>query len=306
MANKVPLLITKESDFLSFLHSDMLYRLLEDQRPRLDFFKCSVPEQEALKEIWKKGVANVGDNEQNVVLVRCGWVSSENGRIFLHCPLSKQLILMAMHKNIHRPSADLFHNLPEFIQQFLSILDSTWMKQTMTKDESGTILESIWQKEFYRIGSQILRNSSTISVEVSRGQVGGQDFKTCNGAKLDFYINGDRQWAIEFLIRGELTNKQESRAKEHEQRFREKYKSIPYKQCLLLDFRPRKFGPYDDFQDLHNNLLPRTVFLPNYWIVVYDEKSFEEMRVTKYDQNGNFLECITLQLVQSVECMQLT
>jgi len=203
-----------------------------------------------------------------------------------------------MHKDARRPITDSFTNLSEFMHQFLSMLDSTWMKQTMTKEEkTKTILESMWQSEFYRIGSQILKNASQISVTVQTGVIANAEFKIAG--KVDFYINSERQWAVEFLIRGELAEKNVTRAVEHEGRFTKKYAALPHSERLLLDFRPQRFAPYFDFQDISfAGSPPRQKFLQNYWVVVYPA-DFEFIKITKYDNYGDFKGETTLKLLAS-------
>jgi len=153
----------------------------------------------------------------------------------------------------------------------------------------------MWQSEFYRIGSQLLKNDTQISVTVQTGEIDQEEFKI-NG-KVDFYINSNRQWAVEFLIRGELMNKNVSRAEEHEGRFTEKYAYLPHKERLLLDFRPQEFGPYPDFQDISKaGCPPHKKFLQNYWVVVYPA-NYEFLKITKYDNNGSFKDEIAIQLL---------
>jgi len=203
---------------------------------------------------------------------------------------------MAMHKNICRPDKDTFEHVADLMHYFLSSLMSKWMKNTMSiyVADKISILEAMWQKEFYRIASQKLSSSSTINVEVTHGNIDQQAFKI-NG-KIDFYIDGQRQWAIEFLIRGDKEKEGLSDAQEHANRFQNKYKSLPRKEYLLVDFRPSKIV-YVDFLEYNNNnniakeqpkLVPKRKFLPNYWIVVYDTDKYEKLDIYKYDQYGNF------------------
>jgi len=90
-----------------------------------------------------------------------------------------------------------------------------------------------------------------------------------------------------------------SRAKEHEGRFSDKYQNLPTKDHLLVDFRPARFGPYKDFQDLANEKVPPLPkFLPNYWIVVYNDE-YKWIRVTKYSATGDFQEQYEYKLLDS-------
>ncbi|POG80088.1 hypothetical protein GLOIN_2v1521386, partial [Rhizophagus irregularis DAOM 181602=DAOM 197198] len=61
------------------------------------------------------------------------------------------------------------------------------LRKTLRVGSEGRILEQTWQKEFYRIGTQVLGRDHFLSWEV--GSVFG-----CEG-KIDFYVE-EFEWAI--------------------------------------------------------------------------------------------------------------
>jgi len=202
---------------------------------------------------------------------------------------------MAMHKNICRPNTDSYDTLSQLMYNFLSSLDSNWMQDTMSifVADKTSILEAAWQKEFYRFASQNLCANSTVSVEVTHGKIEQKEFKI--DGKVDFYIDGSRQWAVEFLIQGHITKGGVSAAEEHANRFNSSYKNLPWKECLLVDFRP-KTKIYMDFIESYIEIseekkIPvyKKRFLPNYWIVVYDNTNYDKLDIFMYDKNGNLI-----------------
>ncbi|EXX79029.1 hypothetical protein RirG_009560 [Rhizophagus irregularis DAOM 197198w] len=68
------------------------------------------------------------------------------------------------------------------------------LRETLGFGYDGRILEQMWQKEFYRIGTRVLGNDKFLSCDV--GSVFG-----CEG-RIDSYVN-ELEWAIELLRDGE-------------------------------------------------------------------------------------------------------
>jgi len=243
----------------------------------------------------------------------------------LSVTLSKQLFLMAMLNDQTGPLTDDFgDDLSKFMLAFLHHLDKTWMENTLTKSTSNVILESMWQYEFYRFAKSSLCISSSVSVEVSRGEVDGMRFDI--SGRLDFYINTDRQWAIEFLIEGEkeVTNTEpntdaddgskrkkrkrnsssstviQTQAEAHVSRLSigGKYVPIPRKKALVVDFRPKLAEGSYEFQDKDNNNAPRPKGLPNYWVVIY-ARDFSLLEVIRYNEEGTCLGTKSILLLNS-------
>jgi hypothetical protein len=123
-----------------------------------------------------------------------------------------------------------------FLIEVLKRFDSKLLQQCKSFGCNGTLLEYMWQKEFYRCAFSLLPTSRySISPEV------GYVFEI--PGRIDFYVNNGLQWAIELV-------KDSDKLKEHI----EKFKTGPYhkmissiSQWIILDFRstpPRSLEPY--------------------------------------------------------------
>jgi len=162
--------------------------------------------------------------------------------------------------------------------------------------KSGSINQSKWQKEIYRIGTSLLGRKYEMGVEVSRGFVdmnsaGSSDEEDEEDeeekkfqipGKIDFYINSNRQWALELLVRGDLKAmgpKPKNELREHYDRFIiGKYKYLPKKEWLIVDFRPLKYNHSKNDVDPKN---PKEKYLANVWIVFYPEDG-SQITIVKY------------------------
>jgi hypothetical protein len=205
-------------------------------------------------------------SDQYTNFVKRGWIglNSMTRQVYLYCSLYRQLLMMELFCS-SRPKVDQFQNACQFMQSLLSRLQRKYLDYNLSKSKEGFILESWWQAEFYRVSCLILGESSTISVEV------GRKAKIPNG-RLDFYINGTRRWAIEFLICGNETEpKFDNRLDEHISRF----------EYLVVDFRPRytPTGKEKQFSDLNH------VYYC-VWIVLYDNLNFTDFKVIKFSSMG--------------------
>lgn len=110
-----------------------------------------------------------------------------------------------------------------------SFLQPDVLRDTLSRLAAGTPREDVWQKEFYRVATSQLPTTCNLSAEVSHvfGDEGG------GKRSIDFYVDGELQWMIEFLVEGRDLN-------EHVARFdlqRGRYRRIRRKDWLVVDFR---------------------------------------------------------------------
>ncbi|GES73588.1 heat shock protein Hsp70 family protein [Rhizophagus clarus] len=89
---------------------------------------------------------------------------------------------------------DLHHFIEKIFTAMCNEISGGILRNTLGFGSDGRLLEQTWQKEFYRIGTQILGMDHFLSCEV--GSVFG-----CKG-KIDFYVD-KLDWAIELLRDGE-------------------------------------------------------------------------------------------------------
>jgi len=114
----------------------------------------------------------------------------------------------------------------DFILRSLERMESSTLKNSLSKGIDDHLIERAWQMEWYRAAYTVVPENVTISPDV--GTVFG-----CAG-ELDFYVNGDLNWGIELLREGD-------RQSEHVRRFEkdgEYHKILPFlKEWVILDFR---------------------------------------------------------------------
>jgi hypothetical protein len=95
-------------------------------------------------------------------------------------------------------------NLPETVIEAIKRMNPNYLKNSLSLGEKNRLVERQWQNEFYRALCSMLSINDYVSPDV--GQVFGS-----KGA-IDFYINGNKKWAVELLREGD-------RMDEHEERF---------------------------------------------------------------------------------------
>jgi len=106
---------------------------------------------------------------------------------------------------------------------------STKGLHTSTQTNEPRPNEDTWQKEFFSILTSLVPATNTVSSSV------GPLFATGLGDSkglVDFYIDDDLQWMLEFISEG-------SNIQEHINRFEDNgiYQHIPRKSWLIVDFR---------------------------------------------------------------------
>ncbi|RGB35974.1 hypothetical protein C1646_667324 [Rhizophagus diaphanus] len=89
---------------------------------------------------------------------------------------------------------ELYEYIHKIFTAMCNDLSGNILREMLGFGSDGRILEQTWQKEFYRIGTQVLGKYHFLSYEV--GSVFG-----CEG-KIDFYVD-KLDWAIELLRDGE-------------------------------------------------------------------------------------------------------
>jgi hypothetical protein len=267
-------------DLFSYVHSSRFYLKLSNSRPMPSLSSLSEPEIESLKSLWYKKEEYLTLNQHYTNFVKRGWVGldAKTNLVSLYCPLYSQLLMIQLF-SVARPKEDSFKNLEEFMMAFFHQIVGKSLESTLTKSKEGKILESYWQAEFYRIGSLLLRESSSFNVEV------GPKVNIIDG-RLDFFINDDRRWAVEFLISGsDLQTGYKNRLEEHELRFKEKtgkYSPLEPLEFLVVDFRPQA-TPKTKKDISYSDLLSEHRFV---WIVIYDNITFQSLNIFKFDKDS--------------------
>lgn len=69
-------------------------------------------------------------------------------------------------------------------------MDPEILEKTSARNSSGSLLESAWQGEFYRVATACMPHNRVISFGFENPKTGGI---------VDFVINGDTRWAFELV-----------------------------------------------------------------------------------------------------------
>jgi hypothetical protein len=140
------------------------------------------------------------------------------------------------------PAADDPKSLDDLVLRAVSELSAQLLKTAC--DKGNFPLEASFQHLFYGALCSVLKTNVTVLPELNtyRYLPGGKE-----GGFLDFYINGEKKWAMEFLRLGD-------RMKQHVERFhpkRGKYRGVQPKEYLVIDCRGPKEGKHKIIEDEH-------------------------------------------------------
>jgi len=256
-----------------------------------------------LQNLWVIDSDDINSHkEEYELLVRRGWIywNDMRTKVFFLCPIVKQMILVGIHSGIVRPQTDNFKTLAEFMDAVLSRFSTNYFMDEMSQNVNSAISEAKWQNEFYKIGKSLLGFRYEIGVEVSYVSSDNVEMMdtdddeavySMNG-KLDFYINSNRQWAVEFLVRGDLISSGGvSELEKHVDRFEKggAYYHLPRKEQVIVDYRPLCMS--HSTKDFKSLIKPTPTFYPNTWIVLYElVDKVASLNVVKYDKHGNYWE----------------
>ncbi|CAG8628921.1 16400_t:CDS:2 [Funneliformis caledonium] len=163
------------------------------------------------EDIYLKGkIRYVDSNEDSVYLVKSGIFIIKNDidgtYLTFVAPLLKRSFFQqnyGVHNSTDNTPTDLYHFIVKIFTAMCNKLSREILRKTLGFGSDGRILEQTWQKEFYRIGTQVLGKDHFLSCDA--GSVFG-----CDG-KIDYYVD-KLDWAIELLRDGDDMA-------EHEERF---------------------------------------------------------------------------------------
>jgi len=167
------------------------------------------------------------------------------------------------------------------LRQFPAGLNS---EENYSTNKNNCLNEAFFRTEFYSIANKLIGINTQISVEVKkvRGKMTRlkDRSKKSKGKypKLDMYVDGDKDWAIEFLI---TNNKSIKDTIEHIGRFvtkTGKYSTLPYRKFLVVDFRPITAIHKECYQQVSQKIKCA-------WLVHYNE-DFSILTIYRFDENG--------------------
>lgn len=148
----------------------------------------------------------LGDPDEEAAakcLIMAGILTIDARRLTFAAPLIRSVFLQRLHTMpLQRDS--IAGDFDNFIQECIVRMNPTTLRDSLSKGVDERLLERQWQMEFYRAATSILPRTTIISPDV--GHVFASD------GYIDFYVDGDLQWAIELLREGKDM-------RDHEKRF---------------------------------------------------------------------------------------
>lgn len=162
-------------------------------------------------------------------LLREGWVCKIGDNIMFSSPLILYVAAIQLFSSYRM--SDETSSFVEFMFLCLQRLDPENLRNSLGRGSNRILLERSWQMEFYRAATSCLGRQSHISPDV--GHIFG------SSGYIDFYVNGDKQWAIELTREG-------LQVQEHEKRFTGIYALVPMKKKAVIDFRACPVRKYVD------------------------------------------------------------
>ena len=218
-----------ENDMLSYLVGSSFLSALRTSSRVFKFYDIM---DETAKNLARKLLLS-GDTEFNSSgladfdsLVQLGiLVSDADGQCRLRSPLVRTFLLLVLCPRSEVDTVNFDKNIDNFLVSVLENMNTSILRNTLSRGIDDKILERQWQMEFYRCVLFVLPPSFSVSPDVG-ATFGSAGF-------LDFYINGKLNWAIELLREG-------NKIGEHLERFDQGgmyHSKIPYQEHRILDFR---------------------------------------------------------------------
>ncbi|CAG8784988.1 5233_t:CDS:2, partial [Gigaspora margarita] len=118
-------------------------------------------------------------------LVKSGILVVDNGALRFSAPLIMRLFFQQYygnHNSTEITPSSLYHFIVKIFTAMCNIQTGKILRETLGFGINGNLLEQTWQKEFYRVGTQVLGRNHFLSCDV--GAVFG-----CDGY-IDFYVDG--------------------------------------------------------------------------------------------------------------------
>ncbi|RIA80313.1 hypothetical protein C1645_810492 [Glomus cerebriforme] len=196
------------------------------------------------EDIYKRGkICYINSNNDMVHLVKSGiLILKNNSNLTFAAPLLKRSFFQQNYRSTNSTDTtptDLHHFIEKIFTAMCNEINGNILRNMLGFGSDGKFLEQTWQKEFYRIGTQILGRNHFLSCEI--GSVFGYE------GKVDFYVD-KLDWAIELLKDGE-------NMEEHKVSFeplRGEYKEIVKyaKKIAIIDIR--NIGIIDTHKETKN------------------------------------------------------
>ena len=199
-------------------------------------------------------------SKKNVRLIRTNLLSEQGGKLDFVAPYLRTLYLQRRWGTTTRPTIPP-KDFKSFLTGTFTNMNAEAIKNSYSVGTDGRLLERAWQMEFYRAALQLLPEDIYIS----------PDAGTCWGLNgyLDFWVDNNRNWAIELLRDG-------SNASGHKDHFEEggTYEPITEisKEWVTIDIR---------HPGLRND--PPVYSGDRHWINVYCQEDWKSVIIEDKD-----------------------
>jgi hypothetical protein len=202
--------------------AESIISLSDTVRDELLDLACS--EDEANVEVFYEPVNHSNLVKSGILLV------DDNGFVKFTMPIIKSVFLSQLRSLTLTSLPRMQYNMPTTVSEFVIDCLKHFSKDNLVNSVSISIgkrrglIESKFQMEFYAVARRLLKSHLKIDPDVG-SHFGG-------ALAVDFYINGNTRWAIEFLVNSDRLN-------EHIGRFKlggKYHKVIPFLQYIVVDF----------------------------------------------------------------------
>ncbi len=147
-----------------------------------------------------EGVPAVDVPEELLVSGLLGYLTPNS--VAFSAPLYRFVVIHRLHAG--PLSVMSMNDFDSFVRACVQRMSPTILRNSFSVGQDDRILERQWQMEFYRTATTLVTRLHSVSPDV--GRVFG-----CDGL-VDFYVNGNLNWAFELLREGQ-------KSKEHAERF---------------------------------------------------------------------------------------
>ncbi|CAG8598094.1 8930_t:CDS:2 [Diversispora eburnea] len=216
-------------DIFAYLNSNRFNLTIDECRASPQVKSFSVNELDICESVYLNGKILFRPSNTSIQqLVKSGVLVVIDGELYFSAPLIMRSFFQqcyGSHNSSEITPSSLYHFIVKTFTAICNGQSGKLLRETLGFGTDGSLLEQTWQKEFYRVGTQVLGKNHFLSCDV--GAVFG-----CDGY-IDFYVD-KLEWAIELLRDGK------DKA-EHSRRFEPagKYKEIVRyaKSIAIIDVR---------------------------------------------------------------------
>lgn len=221
--------IVGDEGIFNLLFTEKFLNRIRSTRSFVDLYRFSSMQKSCLLQVLSTTNLVVKDLTTDWVhLIKTGILirDDDEGVISFFSPSLRSAYLRSFHLS-HQTATENPTSILQFIKDCLTMMRPALLKNSFSKRAGLTALkEAAWQGEFFTVASSMLHHSANVSFEVSRVFLDSPKKDS-----LDFYVNSNLQWMIEFVSEG-------NNVEEHINRFSPtgKYSHLPRSDWLVVYF----------------------------------------------------------------------